>query len=59
MQSKSHSSQNEPLPETSKARVPEGIEEIAMTHYRVGPYTYGRLSEAVAELKRRTTRTEV
>lgn len=32
--------------------LPDGIVAVAITHYRVGPYTYTTLADAAAELGR-------
>ena len=34
------------------APLPEGILAVSVTHYRVGPYTYTSLDDALAEHKR-------
>ena len=40
------------VPEARTA-LPKGIERIVVTRYRVGPYTYDNLSDAIAESRRK------
>lgn len=36
--------------------LPAGISAITVTNYKVGPYTYGRLADAMAEYQRQKVR---
>ncbi len=42
--------------QTVATALPDGITAVAETHYRVGPYRYTNLNDALAELGRQTTR---
>ncbi|WP_144096591.1 hypothetical protein [Croceicoccus sediminis] len=42
------------LPPRTLPPLPDGITAISVTHYRVGPYTYTNLDDAMAEYRRQT-----
>jgi hypothetical protein len=37
-------------------RLPEGIIAVTSTHYDVGPYSYSKLKDALAELARQSSK---
>jgi hypothetical protein len=38
---------------TASSALPEGVTSVTVTQYRVGPYTYSSLDDAMAEHRRR------
>lgn len=45
-----------PPRQAAATALPDGITAVAETHYRVGPYRYTNLDDALAELGRQTAR---
>ena len=40
---------------SAKTQLPEGIVAVSVTHYRVGPYSYTNLDDAMAEHRRQSS----
>lgn len=43
-------------PSDTPVKLPDGVIAIAVTHYRVGQYTYTNLDDAMAEYRRQSSK---
>jgi hypothetical protein len=44
------------LAQPASTELPEGVTAVTVTHYRVGPYTYTNLDDAMAQYRRQRSK---